>query len=166
MTTQSYTVAPIGTVQMADGMFRIEVDAAYRAGLLKIGAFSHVIVFWWATGTDNAQDRATLTEKLYYADNIEAGVFACRTPRRPNPIAMSVCPIVDVDENAGTITVGYIDAEPGTPVIDLKPYIGMSDRVKSLNSASWFAGFPEWIPESAGDIPDWVMERLMREPEE
>lgn len=166
MTNTAYQVYPIGHVQVAGGMFSIVIDPDYRSGLKKLDEFSHVIVYWWANQVDNVNDRATRTEKLYYADNIEAGIFACRTPRRPNPIAMSVCQILNVNLDTGVITVPYIDADPNTPVIDLKPYIGMSDRVRTLQSASWFQGWPEWIPETEDDMPDWVMQKLMLTPEE
>lgn len=166
MTEMSYSIHPIGKVQAASGMFRIDIDEAHRDGLLHLNQFSHVIVFWWADQADNAHDRAVKTEKLYYADDIEAGVFACRTPNRPNPIGMTVCSIISVDEHEGTITLPYIDAEPGTPVIDLKPYIGISDRVKTLRTADWFNGWPEWIPEKPEDMPDWVLAKLTAEPEE
>ncbi len=165
MSDKVYTIQPIGSVQSADGMFRIEIDPPYRAGLLRLEEFSHVIVLWWADQADNAADRAFRTEKLYYADNIEAGVFACRTPRRPNPLGLSVCPLLDVDAATGSIIVPYIDAEPDTPVIDLKPYIGMSDRVKTLKPAAWFKDWPQWIPEQPEDMPDWVMAKLMDMPE-
>jgi tRNA-Thr(GGU) m(6)t(6)A37 methyltransferase TsaA len=161
-----FSITSIGSVQSDGVSFRIDIDEPYRAGLLHLADFSHVIVFWWAHKADNPLDRAYLTEKLYYADNIEAGVFACRTPRRPNPIAMTVCALLDVDTETGTIHIPYIDAEPGTPVIDLKPYIGMSDRVKTLTPAPWFKEWPQWIPEKEGDMPDWVMQKLMSVPED
>ncbi len=162
----SYTIVPIGSVQSEGTMFRIEIEKPYRDGLLRLAEFSHVIVFWWAHRADNPRDRAFRKEKLYYANDIEAGVFACRSMRRPNPLGMTVCAILDVDAEIGTITVPYIDAESGTPIIDLKPYIGMNDRVKTLTPASWFKDWPQWIPEAPEDMPDWVMQKLMAAPEE
>lgn len=164
MTTQTFTLHPIGSVEADTAGFTIKIDEAYREGLVGLDQFSHVIVFWWGDHVDTQQARATLTEKLYYADNIEAGVFACRTPNRPNPILMSVCPILDLDAEAGTLVVPYLDAEDGSPVIDLKPYIGMSDRVKTVTPAPWFQEWPQWIPEQPGDMPDWVMAKLMDVP--
>lgn len=165
MTTQTFTLHPIGLVLADTAGFTLKIDEAYREGLLALDQFSHVIVFWWGDQADTEQARATLTEKLYYADDIEAGVFACRTPNRPNPVLMSVCPILDLDADAGTLVVPYLDAEDSSPIIDLKPYIGMSDRVKSLTPSPWFQTWPQWIPEQPGDMPDWVMAKLMDVPD-
>ncbi|MAU08625.1 MAG: tRNA (N6-threonylcarbamoyladenosine(37)-N6)-methyltransferase TrmO [Anaerolineaceae bacterium] len=165
MTTQTFTLQPIGSVEADTTGFTLKIDEAYREGLLGLDQFSHVIVFWWGDQSDTEQARATLTEKLYYADDIEAGVFACRTPNRPNPVLMTVCAILHIDAVAGTIVVPYLDAEDGTPIIDLKPYIGMSDRVKTLTPSSWFQGWPQWIAEKEGDMPDWVMAKLMNIPD-
>ncbi len=49
------------------------------------------------------------------------GVFATRSPQRPNPIALSVAQVLRIDQEAGRIWIAYSDAEPGTPVLDLKP---------------------------------------------
>lgn len=165
MTNRTFTIRPIGSVEADASGFRIKIDETYRAGLLQLDQFSHVIVFWWGDQADTNQARATLTEKLYYADDIEAGVFACRTPNRPNPVLMSVCPILDINIESGTIVVPYLDAEDGSPIVDLKPYIGMSDRVKTLTPAYWFQEWPQWIPEQPGDMPDWVMAKLMDVPD-
>ena len=82
-----------------------------------------------------------------YAEDKLTGVFACRSEYRPNPIAVTVCPLVAVDEEAGRVEVADIDAVDGTPLLDLKPYIGVTDRVRDVGVPDWFAGWPEWVPE-------------------
>ncbi len=59
-------------------------------------------------------------------------VFAYRGPFRPNPIAMTVCPVRSVDRRAGIVDVADIDALEGTPVVDVKGSDGCSDRVREL----------------------------------
>jgi tRNA (Thr-GGU) A37 N-methylase len=55
------------------------------------------------------------------------GVFALRSPVRPNPIAMAVVVITALDPEAGVIGIDATDAWDGTPVLDLKPWIETVD---------------------------------------
>jgi tRNA-Thr(GGU) m(6)t(6)A37 methyltransferase TsaA len=95
----------------------VELFAPYRPGLLGLDRFSHVVVLVWL-------DRARREPLVITPPNIDSprGVFALRSPVRPNPIGLTVCRILAVDRDAGTITVDAIDFLDGTPVIDVKPY--------------------------------------------
>jgi tRNA-Thr(GGU) m(6)t(6)A37 methyltransferase TsaA len=145
----TYQIHSIGHVQQAEDGFLLVIDEAYRAGLKQLDQFSHVIVYWWAAQHDNADDRAKLQTTLPYAPGVTAGVFACRAPYRPNPIAMTICPMFGVDERAGTILVAWIDAFDGTPIIDLKPYIPMSERVRDVDVPVWLKRFPSYMEDAA-----------------
>ena len=128
-----FVLRPIGVVRRGGdpkhgGPATIAIDTTYRDGLTELGAFSHVLVLWWADRRDNVVDRAVLKVHPRAAPGHETGVFATRSPARPNPVAVSVCPLKAVDERAGTLEVGLIDAEDGTPVIDLKGYIPGADQ--------------------------------------
>ncbi len=74
-------------------------------------------------------------------------MFATRSEYRPNPIAMTTCTIRSVDEEAGVVHVGDIDAYDGTPVLDLKAYFPVCDRVEGVRVAEWAADWPESMPE-------------------
>jgi tRNA-Thr(GGU) m(6)t(6)A37 methyltransferase TsaA len=126
---------------------RIEIDAPYRDGLLHLGQFSHVLVLWWASRHDSTADRAMLRVYPRPAPERLMGVFSTRSPARPNPIAVSTCRLVEVDEAAGVVRVAAIDADDGTPVVDLKPYIPSSDRVRAPRVPSWLPSEPEWAAE-------------------
>ena len=52
-----------------------------------------------------------------------------------------------MDEAGGQVQVQNIDALDGTPVIDLKAYFPVSDRVKDARLPDWLVGWPEWFPE-------------------
>ncbi|HYH01547.1 MAG TPA: tRNA (N6-threonylcarbamoyladenosine(37)-N6)-methyltransferase TrmO, partial [Bacillota bacterium] len=56
--------------------------------------------------------------------------------------------ILAVDETAGVITIPYIDAFDQSPILDLKPYIPVSERVKQVRVPLWFADWPEWYEDS------------------
>jgi tRNA (Thr-GGU) A37 N-methylase len=76
------------------------------------------------------------------------GMFACRSPVRPNPIGLTTVEIKRVDHDNGHVEIVNIDAYEGTPVLDLKAYFPMCDRVKDVRVAQWAAEWPEWLPDS------------------
>ncbi|MBN1428002.1 MAG: SAM-dependent methyltransferase [Anaerolineae bacterium] len=152
MTAQeTFQISPVGYVRAAEGSFHIEILEPYRPALKELARFSHVMVLWWAHQADNPEQRAITTTELPYAPGIEAGVFACRSPYRPNPIALTTMFILDVDVENGIVTLPWLDTEDGTPVLDLKPYIPISERIRDVRVADWFAGWPEWM-EDAGEF--------------
>jgi tRNA (adenine37-N6)-methyltransferase len=137
--SENYSMYPIGKVLKADGSTVLEVFPAYREALLGLDGFSHVIVLYWFDQNDTPEKRATLKVRPRRDERKPlTGVFATRSPVRPNLIGFSVCKIESVQ--AGRVTVDKIDAFDGTPLIDLKPYIPRSDCVPG-------ASVPGWVPE-------------------
>ncbi|MBN1200738.1 MAG: SAM-dependent methyltransferase [Anaerolineae bacterium] len=145
-----YQVHPIGYVrEEQEGQFIVEILEPYRPALNKLEHFSHVHVLWWAHELDNDEARGILQADLPYAPGTRAGMFACRGPVRPNPILMDVSEIIECDEKTGIVRVAWLDAVPGSPVIDLKPYIPVSDRVRGVRVPSWLEDWPEWLEDAA-----------------
>jgi tRNA-Thr(GGU) m(6)t(6)A37 methyltransferase TsaA len=143
-----FKVYSIGRVHRSDDEIALEIDAPFRPALKDLEQFSHVMVFWWADQFDNDEDRTQLFIKPPYAPDRAMGVFATRSPFRPNPIAMTTCPLVDVDMEQGRIVVTGIDAVDETPIIDLKAYFPICDRVRDARMPVWLAGWPAWMPEA------------------
>lgn len=154
MTQAAYQIKPIGTVQAQAGVFQVVIDAPYRPALKGLSEFSHVMIFWWAHETDEAARTAVLQVDLPYAPGTVAGIFATRSPLRPNPIALTTMPMLDVDEAAGIVTLPWIDALDGTPVLDLKPYMPMADRIRDVHAASWLADWPLWMEDAAAFLAE------------
>jgi tRNA (Thr-GGU) A37 N-methylase len=103
---------------------------------------------WWAHKTDNETARNTLKCIPPYGKNPpETGVFATRAEYRPNPIALTTARILDVNHEKGVVKVQDIDAIDNTPVLDLKAYFPVCDRVKEAFIPEWIVGWPEWLPE-------------------
>jgi tRNA (adenine37-N6)-methyltransferase len=94
----------------------LEILPEFELGLTDIEGFSHLFVIW-------AFDRSEGYE-LYGkspADDKPHGVFATRSPRRPNPIALTVVELLGRD--GARIRVRGVDMLDGTPILDLKPYM-------------------------------------------
>ena len=140
---QSYTVHPIGYVQKEkDGPARIVLFEQYAKGLLGLAGWSHLNVFWWFDKNDTPQKRGILqVHPRGNKKNPLTGVFATRSPVRPNLIALTVCKIVSVEGH--TVTVDNIDAFDGTPVLDLKPVIPPDAPKGGVGVPNWARGGPK-----------------------
>jgi tRNA-Thr(GGU) m(6)t(6)A37 methyltransferase TsaA len=144
---KTFEVKSIGHVQRKDQTVTILIDNEYRSALHDLRNFSHVMVFFWASQLDQPEMREILTVDLPYVEGHKSGVFATRSPMRPNPILMTTCRIISVDESAGLLPVADLDAYDGTPVLDLKAYFPVCDRVQNAYIPEWLQGWPEWMPE-------------------
>lgn len=143
----SYQIHPIGSVRRSEGGTHLEIFEPFRPALKQLEHFSHVMVFWWADRNDNEESRNIMQCKPPYAEDKVTGVFACRAEYRPNPIAMTTCKISEVDGGTGIVKIVNIDALDGTPIIDLKAYFPVCDRIKKASIPDWLMYWPEWMPE-------------------
>jgi len=114
----------------------IEIGPPYRPGLLGLAGTSHVVVLSWL----GSAPRNLIVQKPRHA-SAPKGVFALRSPARPNPVGLHVARLVALDEPAGLLTLDAIDALDGTPVVDLKPYFASIDS------------FSEAVPPRHKDAP-------------
>jgi tRNA-Thr(GGU) m(6)t(6)A37 methyltransferase TsaA len=133
ITEVTFAVRPIGVVRKTERRTLIVLDRKYQPGLLGLDGFSHVYVLWWFDRNDTPERRATLqVHPMGNRKNPLTGVFATRSPRRPNLIALTLCKIVSVKENV--VEVEAIDAFADTPVLDMKPFIPGYDSTADAHS--------------------------------
>jgi tRNA-Thr(GGU) m(6)t(6)A37 methyltransferase TsaA len=133
---EAYVVRPVGRVHKRDSSTTIEIAPSYRDALLGLKGFSHVWVIWWFDRNDTPQKRSVLrVHPRGNPKNPLTGVFATRSPARPNLIAMTLCRIRSIEGR--TIQVEDIDAFDNTPVLDLKPHIPKSDGVQRALVPAW-----------------------------
>jgi len=132
----AFTVNPIGHVKKTDGRTLIVLDGKFQPGLLGLDGFSHVYMLWWFDKNDTPQKRSILqVHPMGRRDNPLTGVFATRSPVRPNLIALTFCKLVSVKENV--IEIERTDAFDGTPVLDIKPFIPGYDSSPDAKLPDW-----------------------------
>lgn len=135
---KSFTVRPIGHIEKAQDVTQIVLDKKYQSGLLGLEGYSHLLMFWWFDKNDTPQKRSILqVHPMGNRANPLTGVFATRSPVRPNLIAMTLCKIVSVKDN--TIEIEKTDAFDGTPVLDIKPFIPGYDSAEGATVPKWLA---------------------------
>ena len=104
----------LGTKHSADGI--LEIKPELELGLTDIEGFSHLFVIW-------AFDRSEGFELLGTppSDNRPHGVFATRSPKRPNPIGLTVVELLR--REGPRLHVRGVDMLDRTPILDIKPYL-------------------------------------------
>ncbi|MFI0843372.1 tRNA (N6-threonylcarbamoyladenosine(37)-N6)-methyltransferase TrmO [Mesorhizobium sp. IMUNJ 23232] len=100
----------------------VEIAPAFREGLQGLSAASHVVLLTWL----HHAPRNLIVQKPRHATDSK-GVFALRSPARPNPVGVHVTRLLGVDIAAGVLTLEGIDVLDETPVIDVKPYFASTD---------------------------------------
>lgn len=123
---------PIQPIGGQDIQGVIDVFPEFREGLQDLEGFSHVFVLYHLheiKGYDLVVQP--------FLDSNKHGIFATRSPKRPNAIGLSVMRLLRVSKNS--VIVQGIDVLDGTPVIDIKPYVADFDR-PDADRFGWFEG--------------------------
>jgi tRNA-Thr(GGU) m(6)t(6)A37 methyltransferase TsaA len=110
--------APYQPVDNDEGDFRIVIDRQYIDGLRQLDKFSYIYVIYLV---DRTKRELSMAVTPPWSGGTEVGVFASRSPVRPNPIGLSVVRIKRIVGNE--IYTSGLDAFDRTPVLDIKPYI-------------------------------------------
>jgi tRNA-Thr(GGU) m(6)t(6)A37 methyltransferase TsaA len=116
----------------SDVISEIVVDEKFTDALNGIEDYSHVIIVYWM---DKIKDYVITHRPQGNPEVPIIGIFSCRCPQRPNPIAMTTVRLIDHDGNK--IKVKGLDILNGTPIIDIKPYWPIYDDVKDGKIPSW-----------------------------
>ncbi len=133
---ESFQIFPIGSVKKRDDVVLIEIHEDFSDGLMGLEQFSHIIILTWFHKNDTQENREILNvHPRGDKSNPLTGVFATRSPVRPNLISLNTCKILDIHDNI--VRIDEIDAFDGTPVIDIKPCISQIDFVSEMKVPDW-----------------------------
>ena len=145
-----FKLKKIGSINSEGQGFEIRLLTEYKEGLTNINGFSWLNIYWWANQLDSDEYRNILvTDKPYKEGPDKLGIFGTRSPLRPNPICVTPVFVSRIDHEAGIIYTPYIDTEGDTPLIDIKPYHGSTDRIDSWQVPDWCSSWPKNLEESA-----------------
>ncbi|HDR73880.1 MAG TPA: tRNA (N6-threonylcarbamoyladenosine(37)-N6)-methyltransferase TrmO [Methanoculleus sp.] len=144
-------LAPIGVIRspyrvqgdaprqgrLRDTTATIEIFEEYAPGLRDVEHCTHLFVLYWLDRADR-----TLLSATPPGAGESRGVFATRSPNRPNPIGLGIVNLLGME--GSTLTVQGLDALDGTPVLDLKPYVSSLDCISGAVTGS--------VPPSPGAL--------------
>ncbi len=116
----------------ADEVSEIIVDKKFTEALNSIDDYSHVIIVYWM----DKVKKSVITHRPQGNPNVPiVGIFSCRCPQRPNPIAITTVKLIGHEGNK--IKVKGLDILDGTPIIDIKPYWPQYDKVENARIPDW-----------------------------
>ena len=107
----------------------VEVFPEYAQGLKDLEGFSHIILLYHF----HLSKKPSMTVTPFM-DSSPRGIFATRSPRRPNPIGISVVRLVGIEDNI--LHIQDVDMIDGTPLLDIKPYVPDFD-IREIQRFGW-----------------------------
>jgi tRNA-Thr(GGU) m(6)t(6)A37 methyltransferase TsaA len=126
----------IGVVERSGELSRVKIFPEFRAGLQGLKNFSHVFILYWLHLRDKEDERRTLqVVPRRHPGSPQVGVFACRSPSRPNPIGLCVVELKKIEDC--TLLVKGLDALEDSPIIDIKPYIPRANSITGARVPEW-----------------------------
>lgn len=139
---EKITLTPIGIVKNNThkprfGSFKNEVSEIvlkkkFTKALTGIEDYSHLIIVFWM---DKMKDKVITHRPQGNPDVPIVGIFSCRCPQRPNPIAVTTVKLLSRKGNK--LKVKGLDILNKTPIIDIKPYWPVYDEVKRAKIPKW-----------------------------
>lgn len=115
----------------------IEIDAKWAELLDGIDEFSHIIVLFWMHKVPSDAEPPAKVHPKGRADLPLVGLFATRSPHRPNSIGITIVKLLE--RRGNVLTVQGLDAIDDTPVIDIKSYMIPNVARKDLRMPEWVA---------------------------
>lgn len=154
-----------GLVKESTGRIIFEKEYNVPEAFRGLDDFSHIWVLWQFSQAVRENWSPTVRPPLL-GGNKRMGVFATRSPFRPNSIGLSVLKLdkIELSENEGVVLhVSGADILDGTPVYDIKPYLPYADSVPDA-----IGGFTETLEERKleVDFPDTLLEKVREEKRE
>ena len=142
MIMKKITLNPIGVIRnkikkprfgsFKNDVSEVVVEKKFTDALNGIKDYSHVIIVFWM---DKVKDKVIIHRPQGNANVPVVGIFSCRCPQRPNPIAITTVELLSRKGNK--LKVKGLDVLDGTPVIDIKPYWPVYDKVKGAKIPQW-----------------------------
>jgi tRNA-Thr(GGU) m(6)t(6)A37 methyltransferase TsaA len=114
---------------------QIIINEDLKEALSGIDGFSHIVVVYWMHKTPSSERSVTKVHPKRNQNLPLVGVFATRSPARPNPIGMSTVRLLEHRDNI--VKVIGLDAIDGTPVLDIKPHIPGADSPTEVRIPDW-----------------------------
>jgi tRNA-Thr(GGU) m(6)t(6)A37 methyltransferase TsaA len=134
------SATPIQPVYAQGCRGRAEILPEYEEGLRDLEGFSHIYVIYYFHKA--GPPSLTVTPFL---DDVPRGVFAARSPRRPNPIGFSLVRLVKREGNV--LLLDDVDMLDGTPILDIKPFLPRFDYRENAR-----AGWQEQVDENVAQL--------------
>jgi tRNA-Thr(GGU) m(6)t(6)A37 methyltransferase TsaA len=117
-----------------DRASEIEIEPDWADALTGIEEFSHIWLLWWLDRFEEAPDSLRVRPERREEMPL-VGLFATRSPHRPNPLAITAVRVLD--RQGARLRVEGLDACQGSPILDIKPYLRRGDLIPEATAPPW-----------------------------
>ena len=128
---------PVDSTVNDTHLFFVELSREYIPALANLESFRYLYLIYHI---DRIHHKVTLTVSPPWTNGVEVGLFASRSPLRPNPIGLSVIRIISIKDSR--IYTSGLDVFNKTPLLDIKPYINDLDNKPDAN-CGWIDSIPD-----------------------
>lgn len=162
-----YQMEPVGLIRNSHGECYIQLKnmSEITSGYIK--------VFWWFDKFDSDKYRRLTQCNPPYENAPKTGIFASRSPVRPNPLAMTVANITRVDKEQKRIYINAIESFDKTPCLGILAYCKNRDFVPECEVPEWLSHWPKWVDAVKPDLNSGIvackdsrLTALLKEPKE
>lgn len=165
-----YELNPAGCVKTHEGRKFLEFS---REGIFPDFGCSHIKVIWWFHKFDEAKYRKTVECDPPYENAPRTGIFATRSPVRPNPLAMTIVKLIKCDSDNRRLYINDIECFDQTPFLAVWPYQEEKDLTGDIRVPEWLEHWPKWLDDRSDttlqgnmEIKVSTLERLLEEASE
>jgi excinuclease ABC subunit A len=137
----------IGQVQKLEKRTFLTLEGLGLEAFERWRGFSHLRVLFYFHQFEAEHYRKVTQVEPPYENAPKTGVFATRSPVRPNPIGSTIVKVLALDLEKMQIEVEPFDAFDKTPILDIQPYLPCFERVERFEVPEWVRHWPEWLPE-------------------
>jgi tRNA-Thr(GGU) m(6)t(6)A37 methyltransferase TsaA len=148
-----------GLVPLSKAILKIDSCWQPELSLQGLQDFQFVWLIWGFHKNTSTRYHPKVHPPRYHGKTM--GVFATRSPHRPNPLGLSVVQLLSVDLQQGIVHFGGIDLVDGTPIYDIKPYLPAVEalpraRVGWVSQASQSQFLFQWAQQALISLQDWA----------
>lgn len=135
-------LSSVGVIRKEKGQYFLYPDD-FEAVAVEVEGNTHIKVIWWFSRFDKKEYRRVTQGEPPYENAPRSGVFATRSPVRPNPLAITIAEVLQIDRKGQRIQVSELDCFDDTPLIGIKPYLASSDRIDDFAVPKWLEHWPD-----------------------
>jgi tRNA (adenine37-N6)-methyltransferase len=121
----------------------VELNTDFAPGLKDLDGFSHIMLIYHLHLSQGYS-----LEVIPFLDDVPRGIFATRSPRRPNPIGLSVVRLTGM--SGSILSIEDVDVLDGTPLLDIKPFVPVFDN-REAQRVGWFTDVAHKCPQTRAD---------------
>lgn len=141
---EAYEVGTIGLIRSVNGEQYVQLDKLEEAPNL---SSSHIKIFWWFHKFDSNLYRGVTECNPPYENAPRTGIFATRSPVRPNPIAMTIARVTHIDKEKKRIYLSGIESFDKTPCLGISEYIPAVDQILECRVPHWLEHWPKYLDD-------------------